>query len=188
VLGAVPPAVQREAVLERLGVYGVRLGVSLVQSGAASTASALAAELARRSGLLELRHLLDTQFAERAGLLKARAALAVLDDVLRRYPIAGSDRLEGELEALVAGAHELAELRLLVALRTGAVELSEALATEVDALLSTAGRAPADRPAGDPLDAIERWRRVRSHPLTAPDVGNAADIVIRTYEGLLALR
>ena len=47
--------------------------------------TALAEELVRRSGLDEVRELLNVRFTERSGLLKARSALLGLDRALREH-------------------------------------------------------------------------------------------------------
>ena len=71
----------------------------------------------RRSGLDELRALLTTQFAERRELLKARSALLAVDLVLTREPRPAAAPLAAEMERILAGAHEFAELRLLADFR-----------------------------------------------------------------------
>jgi hypothetical protein len=47
--------VEREELLHRLGVFGVRLAISLIRLGAAPTATVLAHELTARSGIDDLR-------------------------------------------------------------------------------------------------------------------------------------
>ncbi|MGH8904810.1 MAG: hypothetical protein ACRDYA_24785 [Egibacteraceae bacterium] len=76
---------ERAVLLRRFGLFGLRLRCALVRQGAAS-ASELAAQLVRRSGLDELREVLGTQFMQRRDLLKARSALLGLDQVLGRRP------------------------------------------------------------------------------------------------------
>ena len=71
-------AEQRASLLDRLGVYGVRLAITFVRAGMRDS-TALAEELVRRSGLDEVRELLTVRFTERSGLLKARSALLGLD-------------------------------------------------------------------------------------------------------------
>ena len=82
---------EREHLLDRLGLFGVRLATELIRTGAVRTAGELAAEMSRRSGLDRLRSVLLTQFEQRSRILKARSALAVLVDVLRteRRPAGG---------------------------------------------------------------------------------------------------
>src|SRR4030095_7504041 len=51
-------SMEREHLLDRFGLFGVRLAVALIRQGAATTATALSTELVRRSGLVELREVL----------------------------------------------------------------------------------------------------------------------------------
>ncbi len=83
--------------------------------------------------------MLHTQFSERRDLLKARSALLAVDSVLRTTRRAGP--LLQEIERILAGAHELAELRLLAALRSGLVELPKGAGPEAERLLGDAGAA-----------------------------------------------
>lgn len=187
---------ERAHLLDLLGLFGVRLARDLLTRGVASTASGLAAELRRRSGLEELQDALATQFTARAELLKARAALAALGRLVLDVPPGDGGRLAAALEEVEAASHELAELRLLLALRTGAVQLPEAEAREVETLVERAGLPAADRlgldaaaSAGDVgalvADAVARWRRRAEHPLADPATVAASQVVVRTYEGLL---
>ena len=109
--------------MERFGLFGVRLSTTLIRQGMTDP-SAIAAELVKRSGLDDLRTVLATQFAERRDLLKARSALLAIDLVLTREPRPASAPLAAEVERILAGAHEFAELRLLSTLRAAAVKLA----------------------------------------------------------------
>ncbi|MGH8886201.1 MAG: dynamin family protein [Egibacteraceae bacterium] len=187
---------ERAALLRRFGLYGVRLASTLIRQGAAS-ASELAPQLVRRSGLDELREVLATQFTQRRDLLKARSALLGLDHVLRHQPRPGTQPLAAEVERILAGAHAFAELRLLNALRTGAVALGAGELDEAERLLGGAGTSPGAR-LGLPdeadaedlrhaaLDAVARWQRRAESPLSPRAVADAARVVVRTCEGLLA--
>jgi hypothetical protein len=73
----------RRQLLNRLGLFGVRLAVQLIREGAVRSAEDLARELTARSGLDRLREILAAQFLGRSRVLKARSALAALDVVLR---------------------------------------------------------------------------------------------------------
>src|SRR6185312_7520774 len=75
--------IERTHLLERLGLFGVRLTVELIRTGAAPDATTLAATLAERSGFDRLRDVLGKQFLQRSQVLKARSALTNLQDVLR---------------------------------------------------------------------------------------------------------
>jgi hypothetical protein len=198
----------RRALLERLGLFGVRVGLALIRSGQAKSAPDLAAALVRRSGVEALREVLATQFAARADLLKARSGLAVLSSVLRAHPGPGVEDLAGEAERILIGTHAFAEARLLNALRAGAVPLDDASVREAERLLGGHGDTPgerlglaaagdgpsgldgADEPDGAELRtaavaAVARWRRRAEHPMAAPQTVEVAMVVVRSCEGIL---
>jgi hypothetical protein len=186
----------RARLIERFGLFGVRLGATLVRQGVTDP-TALAAELVRRSGLDDLRSLLTTQFAERRDLLKARSALLAIDLVLSREPRPAAAPLAAEVERILAGAHEFAELRLLATIRSGVVKLPPEALTEAERLLGGDGGAPAARlgldPAAGPaelsaaaLDAAGRWQRRAESPLSGRAVSDVARLVVRSCEGILA--
>jgi hypothetical protein len=186
----------RAALLDRLGLFGVRLGVTLIRQGI-SDPSTLSAELVRRSGLDDLREVLAIQFTERRDLLKARSALLALDLVLRREPRPSSAPLAVDLERIMSGAHEFAELRMLSALRSGAVKVPEEARVEAERLLGGDGGSVPARlgldQAADPrearaaaMDALGRWRRRAENPLSSRTVADTARTVMRSCEGILA--
>ena len=138
------PEGTRLALLDRFGLFGVRLATSLLRRGI-DDSGALAAELARRSGLDELRGLLGERFLARRDVFQARAALLAVDRLVRRAraeepalapvrpsPVPRGPRpvgpawaprpaaltaLAAELERARTGAHEIVELDLLTTLR-----------------------------------------------------------------------
>lgn len=191
----VVPLVRRH-LLDRLGLFGVRLSIDLLRRGEATGSTELARALLDRSGIGELRRLLSSRFAARAQVLKARTALAGLDDLLlRRPPPAGGERLAAEVEALTASAHELAELRLLSALRTDAVALkdvdrvrAERLLEETDVAARLGAPADADVEAlrSAVAEELARWQRRAESPMAPPEVAAAARTLCRTCEGMLA--
>ena len=187
-------AVERAALLQRFGLFGVRLSHRLLVSGACTNGTELAAELRRRSGLDGLRAVLGRALRSRSELLKSRSALAGLDRVLRSSAGAEAARLAAEVERLRAGAHELAELRLVTALRAGAVAVDEREAAEIERLLAEptcAARLGLPPDAGpeavraELLGTVARWRRRAEHPLSERSAVEAARVVVRTCEGLL---
>ena len=188
--------IERQGLLERLGVFGVRLSISLIRLGAAPTATALAAELAGRSGVDELRHLLTNVMGDRRSVLKARVALAGLDTALSSLTGARFEPYRNELERISAGAHEFAEVHLLNALRSGGLAMRADEQVELERLLGAPGSAASVRVgvAGSDdiraavIDGVDRWRRRSETPLTPLEVATAARIVIRSYEGLLPSR
>ncbi|MHA6785481.1 dynamin family protein [Pseudonocardia saturnea] len=192
--GGLAPDV-RVRLLGRFGVFGLRLATTLIRQGVASPA-ALAADLVARSGLGELQAALDNQFIERREVLKARSALLAVHQVVQDDPVAGSRALAAELERLLTGAHEFAELRLLGELRFGSVAFPRALAAEGTILLGDAGaRAasrlglPADAARSDLHDAareaLHRWQEHAENPMLDRAVISACRTVVRTCEGLV---
>jgi GTPase SAR1 family protein len=194
-------AEEREYILERLGLFGVRLAMSLLRQGAVHSSGDLADELASRSGLLEMRQVLASQFAARRDVLKCRSVLLALEAIVTREDTDAMawGGVASELERITAGAHEIAELRLLHSLRTGAVAFKDDELDDVERLLGVAGPSPtarlglaADAGATEINEALgntlSRWRRRAESPLTTRPVAEAARVLVRTCEGLLAAR
>jgi hypothetical protein len=187
-------AESRRELVRRFGLFGIRLATSLIRQGA-RTPAALADELVARSGLGELQRVLQVQFGERRDLLKARSALLALDRLVRADGDARG--LGRQVERILAGAHEFAELRLLGALRSGSVTLPGPLSPEAERLLGGAGNAPAVRLglAGDApreelhraaVTALRRWQGQAENPMFGRRTADACRVVVRTCEGILS--
>jgi hypothetical protein len=177
--------------LMRFGLFGIRLATALIRQGT-RTPAGLADELVTRSGLRDLRKVLATQFTERRDLLKARSALLALERVTR----AGDRGLARDVERILAGAHEFAELRLLSALRSGAVTMPKPLVREAERLLGDDGGATpvrlglpvaADRTAttAAALEALRRWHEHAENPAYGRRTADACRVLVRTCEGLV---
>jgi hypothetical protein len=186
----------RARLIERFGLFGVRLSTTLIRQGMTDP-NQIAAELVKRSGLDELRSVLSTQFAERRDLLKARSALLAIDLVLSREPRQAAAPLAAEMERILAGAHEFAELRLLTTLRAGAVKLPVEALQEAERLLGGDGGSAAARLGLEPdaqpdemwaaaIDAATRWQRRAESPMSTRAVSDVARLVVRSCEGILA--
>jgi hypothetical protein len=190
------PTATRAKLLERFGMFGLRLSTTLIRQGVADS-SALAAELVQRSGLVELREVLASQFSQRRDVLKARSALIALDLVLRREPRPTAAPLVVDVERILAGAHEFAELRLLSDLRGRVLRPPKDQAGEAERLIGGDGNAPNQRLGLPPdaardelraaaLDRLTVWRRRAESPLASRAMANAARVVVRSCEGILA--
>ncbi|MGY1733689.1 dynamin family protein [Geodermatophilus sp. SYSU D01045] len=186
----------RAGLLDRLGLFGIRLSVALVRAGIGD-AEALAGELLRRSGLAELQRLLDVHFTSRGGPVRAAAALRLVESLLDEHPVAGADAVRAEVERIRLAGDDLAELALLARLRGPDGLLPAELLAEGERLLGAAGTAPAARlglPADTPpaalrtvaLAAMRRWREAADDPLADRAVADAADVVVRSCEAVLA--
>ncbi|MFI7370029.1 dynamin family protein [Actinoplanes sp. NPDC049668] len=185
-------APERREALQRLGLFGVRLSVRLIREGKVHDSADLAAALTEHSGIDRLRAVFAAQFVGRSEVLKARSALAVLDEFLTP-----GSALAAEAERIRASAHEFVELRLLHLVRSGRLPGTDAQLAEMDLLLGGAGGAahhrlglPADAPpariAAAAQVALARWQGVAEHPFTARELRTAARAVARSCEGLLA--
>ncbi len=188
-------AATRLRLLDRFGLWGVRLSVALVRTGVTPSAPRLAEELVERSGLAELRTVLAAQLGTRADALKARSALVLLRRTLAEHPVAGGDAIIASVERTLASAHVLEELRLLPALRSGATGLRADLLPAAERLLGADGPSAAQRLGldGEGTDEvlaaageeIRQWQAVAVHPLSSPAAVHAAQVLARTAEGLL---
>jgi hypothetical protein len=187
---------ERGHLLERLGLYGVRLSVELIRSGVASTAAELSAELTERSGLNRLRAILVRQFEARSRVLKAYSAVVALADLLRSDDFEDAAELQSLIEEITAGAHEFQEIRLLSDLRSGGISLKPERHEQLDRLFGGSGHdaasrlgLPADAPAEEvrqaALAALSSWQGFAEHPLTSRSGQLAARAATRTLEGLL---
>ncbi|GAB3040437.1 dynamin-like GTPase family protein [Parafrigoribacterium mesophilum] len=186
----------RSALLDRFGLFGIRLATVLILSGIADPTT-LARELSRRSGLDELVRLIGNQFRVRASQLKARAALVGIETLLRQRPHVGTETLAASLERILAGAHEFRELRLLAMARTTGLPLSPELTEEAMRLIGADGLGVSERlglPDGAPpeqvrstaLDQVRIWRTRSESPLTNRAAAEVCEAVVRSCEAILA--
>jgi hypothetical protein len=188
---------ERQHLLGRFGLFGVRLCVELIRAGEVRSATALSQELARRSGLDKLRTVLLRQFTERSRILKAHSALTALESILRAGGCRNPDGLRAAAEQITSGAHAFEEVRLLDQLRTHALDVPERHVDELDRLLGGSGHDPVSRldltENASPseiteaaLAALSRWQSLAEHPMSPRNVQLAARGASRTLEGILA--
>jgi hypothetical protein len=188
---------ERQHLLGRVGLFGVRLCVELIRQDAVHSATELAGELARRSGLDRLRTVLLRQFTERSKILKAHSALTALESILRAGGCHQPDGLRSTAEQITSSAHAFEEVRLLDQLRTNVLDVPERYVDELDRLLGGSGHDPASRldlPENPTppeiteaaLAALSRWQRLAEHPMSSRNVQVAARGANRTLEGIIA--
>ena len=190
-------APERQILLDRLGLFGVRLAVDLLRRGEAHTATELADRLVDRSQIARLRDLLVTQFSGRRDTLKARSALLAVRRLVAVAPGPRSEELSARLEQIWMGAHEFVELRTLNALRRGEVELRPHESDEIERLLGIAGTSATARLGlaedsspetlrRELLSTLSRWRQREENPSSSLATKTAARVAVRTCEGLYA--
>ncbi|KRD05693.1 Isoniazid-inducible protein iniC [Mycobacterium sp. Root265] len=188
-------AATRAALLERFGMFGIRISIAVLSAGI-SDSVALADELLERSGLIALRDVIDQQFAQRSDLLKAHTALLSLRRFVQINPIFASRQILADIEPLLADAHAFEELRLLSQLRSRPTTLTEDEMSSLRRLIGGSGTdaasrlglgpdAPNDGPRAA-FAATQRWRRRADHPLNDPFTTRACRAAVRSAEGLVA--
>ncbi|MDZ4266006.1 MAG: dynamin-like GTPase family protein [Mycobacterium sp.] len=185
----------RAALLDRFGMFGIRISIALLRAGV-SDSVALADELLERSGLVALRDVIDQQFAQRSELLKAHTALLSLRQFVQRNPIYATPHILADIDPLLADTHAFEELRLLSQLRSRPTTLNDdemaslrrligGSGTDAASRLGLSPEAPHDGPRAA-FAAAQRWRRRAEHPLNDPFTARACRAAVRSAEALVA--
>ncbi|PJJ63489.1 dynamin family protein [Compostimonas suwonensis] len=185
----------RSALLDRFGVFGIRMAAVLITAGA-DDAPSLARELARHSGLDELQRMVTGQFSARAAQLQSLTVLTGVDSLVHDRPHEGDDRIATALERIIAGAHEITELQTLATLRLGVYPLDRPLVEEAERLIGGVGTAAVQRLALDEdasreaihfeaLASARRWRQRATSPLSDHETTQLCETVVRSCEAIL---
>jgi hypothetical protein len=185
----------RTQLMERFGMFGVRISIAVLRSGVGDSV-ALADELLERSGLVALRDVIDQQFAQRSDLLKAHTALLSLRRFVDANPIPATPYIIADIDPLLADTHAFEELRLLSQLRSRPTTLnSDEMAslrriiggsgTDAASRLGLTAEAPYDGPRAA-FAAAQRWRRRAEHPLNDPFTTRACRAAVRSAEAIVA--
>ncbi|MFK7916640.1 MAG: dynamin family protein [Ilumatobacter sp.] len=191
-------SIERQRLLSRFGLFGVRAAISLIASGEVSTSTALSDRLLEMSGLVRLRHVLTSLFVDRADVLKARSGLLAVERLCDEHPgRPGVEALDADLERVMASAHPFNEMNTMAAIRSGWVTGPARQLGELERLLGAGGTSGWQRLAFDApqqpdvikaaaIDQLGRWQRLAENPLTALDMSTAIRVAIRSLEGLVA--
>lgn len=182
----------RQQLLNRFGIFGVRLASAVIRAGAADS-SALSEQLVQQSGLDELEEFVRLQFHSRASALKVRGVLDALHSLLRAKPRPDADAIVGGVERIYASAHSLRELSLLARARAGELPLNASDAKEAErvtggegttaqARLGLADEAAPEEMAQRVEELLTRWRRLAESPLAERATVEVARHVIRSIE------
>jgi Dynamin family len=188
-------AATRAQLLDRFGMFGIRMAVAVLRSGIADSAS-LADELLERSGLVALRDVIDQQFAQRSELLKAHTALLSLRRLAEVNPIPATPHIIADIDPLLADTHAFEELRLLSQLHARPTTLNDDEMASLRRIIGGSGTDAASRlglTAEQPYDgpraafaATQRWRRRADHPLNDPFTTRACRAAVRSAEAMVA--
>ncbi|NHD19222.1 MULTISPECIES: dynamin family protein [Actinopolyspora] len=186
----------RQNLLREFGLFGLQRALALLGQGTSDFAR-LRTALLDESRIGALQEAVHLQFVERQEALRARSVLMAVDMVLRANPRPGSRQLQGELDRLLANAHEWDELRTLSGLWSRQLRLPPGLREEAERLLGAYGPQPQARlglPAQtQPRELVERagavtrrWRALASDPLFDRAHREAVRTVQRSCERMLA--
>jgi hypothetical protein len=188
-------AATRAALLDRFGMFGVRISLALLRSGVHDAAT-LAADLLERSGLVALRDEIDQHFAQRSDMLKSHTALVALRRFVELHPTPATPRIIADIEPLLADTHAFEELRLLSQLRSRSTTFNDDEMASLRRILGGSGTDAASRlgltdknPNDGPraaFAAAQRWRRRAEHPLNDPFTTRACRAAVRSAEALVA--
>ena len=192
-----PPPRVRAQLMERLGLFGVRLAVAMIRGGARD-APTLAQELVQHSGLQDLRRVIDVHFRRRHPQLKAHALLLGLQELVRRNPAPGSAEILAATDEHLADPHPFNEMKLLGRVRSSRLSFDRENIHELERLLGGSGTSPSERlgvhasQASDKmlraraLAALGKWQGLATNPLVDPDTADACRVAARSCEGILA--
>ena len=184
---------RRRALVDRLGLFGVRWALALLRSGEAGTRDDLAGVLSAASGMTELRWMLDARITGRRDAIKADAALRLL------LHAAATDPCPASAAGRRGGAAELGVHDVAAAGAQRAADRRLALPAEVrrrmERVLGAEGadvRVRLDLPREATVADVERallvehahWQRLAADLLTPPEVKRASSVLQRTCEGL----
>ena len=170
------------------------MAVTLIRLGVRDSPT-LAADLVERSGLSELRSVIDVQFGQRADQLKLHSALVALQRILEFRP--ESHALRTEAGRMLADVHGFAELRLLGRLRSVTPTLPDGGLLDLQRIIGGFGIAATERLDLPPdaghtqqrdtaLAAVRKWRSLSEHPLLDRFTSNSCALAARSAEGILA--
>lgn len=192
-------AATRADLLERFGMFGLRISIAVLAAGVGD-AAALADELLERSGLVALRDVIDQQFAQRSDMLKAHTALVSLRRFVEAFPIVATPYVIADIAPLLADTHAFEERRLLSQLHSRTTTLNEEEIVSLRRIIGGSGTLPASRlglSVDDPdaaahegsraaFAAAQRWRRRAEHPLNDPFTTRACRAAVRSAEAMVA--
>jgi dynamin family protein len=187
----------RRSLVDRLGMYGIRISIQEIRDNGLTTAATLAPRLVQRSGLNELKTVIAQHFLPRARTLQSRGALVALRALAREMRASDpelADSVDREAERIEASAVEFARLRAAHLVASGAAKLRDGEREELDRLLLAGSPASAlgvDGAGGEALKqaalaAIERWRALAGDPFAGQARREVCETAARTSEAIYA--
>ena len=191
-------AESRRGLLDRLGMFGVRLSVEEIRAGRGTTAAQLGPILVDKSGLAAMRQLIARQFMPRAKVLQARSAIVALRTLawsLRAEHPTLAGEVDRQLEEIESSTVQFAQVRAAHLVGSGAVRFNATDRADLEQLFAPAGgpsalglavNAGQDEVREAALAAVSRWRTRGADPLADPTLTEVCDIAARTCEAMYA--
>lgn len=189
-----PPERSRIDLVDRFGMYGIRIAFAVLRGGI-DDAGALSHELLRRSGLEELRRVIDVHFVQRQAELKAHSIVFAVHKLLRRQPVPGSTELLVVADKHMDQAHTYTEMQLVGRIPAGQLELFEDQLQELERVIGGRGAEIATRLGVDQgaavddtammrvaLQHMERWRSLAENPFLSRETHRACRVAERSCE------
>ena len=188
----------RRSLLDRLGMFGVRLSLQEMRDNNATTAATLAPRLVEHSGLVELRRVIADHFLPRARTLQARSALVALRSLAREMRASNAplaDSVDREAERIEASGVEFARIRAAHLVASGSALVRDGERDELDRLLLSGtaeaalglgtGASP-DAMRAAALSTIETWRARAGDPFADQARREVCETAARTAESIYA--
>lgn len=191
-----PSQADRVELVETFGVFGIRMAIAMIRSGIRDAAG-LSEELMYRSGLSELRRVLDVHFAYRHPQFKTHSAVRALRRLVLTQPLPQSQPLLESLDDFLSDGHAFTESQLLGKVRAKQVPLTSSQVTELERLIGGRGTSAQERlgladeqiAQGALHDAaveeLWRWRDRADNPLLDTDAIEACRIAAMSCESIL---
>jgi Dynamin family len=176
----------RTALLNRLGMFGVRFSLSLIAGSPSMPATEVARALTSASGIGDVRRLIAERFLPQARVLQARSALVTLRSLVPQLAAFDQRRaadLLGSVEHVESAALDFTRLRVMHLLASGLVTVDAEEAGELSALAVALGdrsRAAIHRPLV--LQRIEQYRTRLEDPLIDGPKAELWSHAVRLYE------
>lgn len=190
-----PPERTRIDLVDRFGMYGIRLALAALRGGV-SDASELSEELLRRSGLDELRRVIDVHFRQRQSELKAHSIVLALHKLLRHHPAAGADQLLVQADAHMVKAHTFTEMQLIGRIAGGKLNLPDETVAGLERLIGGRGSdaqvrlglentADVQQMLGSAVAQLGHWRELQDNPLLDRETLEACRVAERSCEMMI---
>lgn len=183
--------------VDRFGIYGIRLALAVLRGGI-DDADDLATELLRRSGLEELRRVIDVHFTQRQAELKAHSITYALHKLLRNHPRPGSTELLVKADEHMSATHTFVEMQLVGRIASGQLQLSAEQVLELERLIGGRGSSAQmrlgfyDSDATDEellragVEHLARWRKLSENPLLDHKTHTACRVAEKSCEAVIA--